>query len=242
MKSLDLRQPEAEDAADANRTRRGGGHGEGRRLWRYGPRSLATDELLALVLGPQGAVSGADLARFLLSRFGGLDRLARVTADTLTGVAGLGRARALRLVASLELARRLGEDTGPQRRAVRGPKDVADLLVAELRGLDREHFLGLYLDARHRVVAVRTISVGTLDASLVHPREVYLPAVGLQAAAVIVAHNHPSGCARPSGEDIELTRRLASCGDLLGIALLDHLVVGDAEIVSIREQGWPAAD
>ena len=88
-------------------------------------------------------------------------------------------------------------------------------------------------------MAVRTVSVGTLNASLVHPREVFRPAVTLQAAALVVAHNHPSGCARPSGDDLELTRRLARCGGLLGIELLDHLIVGDGEVASIREQGWP---
>ena len=199
-------------------------------------------ELLALVLGPGGPTPAAILAQQLLHRFPDLRGIARADADALGGVPGLGRRRAMRLLAALELGRRIGDEVGRTRPLVRGPADVADLLAAELRGRDREHFLGLYLDARHRVAAVRTISVGTLDASLVHPREVFLPAVGMQAAAIIVAHNHPSGCARPSGDDLELTRRLARCGGLLGIELLDHLVVGDTEIVSIREYGWPTAD
>ena len=117
-----------------------------------------------------------------------------------------------------------------------------DLLRTEFRGLDRERFLALYLDARHRVLAAETVSVGSLNASLVHPREVFKPAVALSAAAVIVAHNHPSGDARPSGDDLELTARLARCGDMLGIALLDHLVAGDGVITSIREFGWPVAE
>lgn len=212
------------------------------RLSRHGVRDLAVGELLTLVLGPGGPVPAAVLAQQLLHRFHDLRGIARGGADVLGAVPGLGSGRATRLLAALELGRRAGEDTAAPRPLVRGPADVADLLAAELRGRDREHFLGLYLDARHRLAALRTISVGTLDASLVHPREVFLPAVGLQAAAVIVAHNHPSGCARPSGDDLELTRRLARCGGLLGIELLDHLVVGEAEIVSIREYGWPAAD
>jgi DNA repair protein RadC len=211
-------------------------------LSRFGVRELAVGELLTLVLGPGGRTPAAVLAQQLLHRFLDLRGIARGGADALGAVPGLGRGRALRLLAALELGRRMGEDTVPVRPLVRGPADVADLLAAELRGRDREHFLGMYLDARHRLAAVRTVSVGTLDASLVHPREVFLPAVGMQAAAVIVAHNHPSGCARPSGDDLELTRRLARCGGLLGIELLDHLVVGDDEIVSIREYGWPAAE
>jgi DNA repair protein RadC len=212
------------------------------RLSRHGVRDLAVGELLTLVLGSGGPTPPAVLAQQLLHRFGDLRGIARGGTEALGSVPGLGLARASRLLAALELGRRLAEDARPVRRLVRGPADVAELLAAELRGRDREHFLGLYLDARHRLAAVRTISVGTLDASLVHPREVFLPAVGLQAAAVIVAHNHPSGCARPSGDDLELTRRLARCGGLLGIELLDHLVVGDEEIVSIREYGWPAAE
>lgn len=210
------------------------------RLSRFGTRDLAVGELLTLVLGGGGPTPPGVLAQQILHRFTDLRGIARCGPDALVGVPGLGSVKAMRLLAALELGRRLHADAVPRRLLVRGPADVAGLLAGELRGRDREHFLGLYLDARHRVAAVRTVSVGTLDASLVHPREVFLPAVGMQAAAVIVAHNHPSGCARPSGDDLELTRRLARCGGLLGIELLDHLVVGDEEIISIREYGWPA--
>ncbi len=124
---------------------------------------------------------------------------------------------------------------------VRGPADLADLL-SPLRGLPVEEFRAIYLNARHRPVLQRIISVGTMDSCLVHPREVFRPAVELGSVAVIVAHNHPSGLSRPSGDDLELTRRLARVGKLVGIELLDHLVVGDEEITSIREFGWPNDD
>ena len=209
------------------------------RLLRHGARGLATTELLTLVLGPGGTIAAPLVARGLLERYPDPGLLARQPADILQGLPGMGPVRAARLQAACELGRRLLEPATTTALQVRGPGDLAGLLRRELGGLDREHFLGLFLDARHRVVAVRTVSVGTLNASLVHPREVFRPAVALQAAAVIVAHNHPSGCARPSGDDLELTRRLARCGSLLGIELLDHLVVGDGEVVSIREHGWP---
>jgi DNA repair protein RadC len=122
---------------------------------------------------------------------------------------------------------------------VRGPRDLAPMLQAELGRRTREHFLALYLDARHRLVAEETVAIGSLNASLVHPREVFRPAVTAGAAAVIVIHNHPSGCAQPSRDDLELTARLDACGRLLGIELLDHLVVGDREVLSLRESGWP---
>ncbi len=230
--------------AEAERPRRSTcvptGHPERQRLLRHGPRSLATEELLALVLGPGGGRSATDVARELLSRFPEPADLARQPLVVLQGLPGMGPGRAARLRAACELGFRLAG--APEARGLRvsGPGDVAGLLLSELGGLDREHFLALHLDSRHRVLTVETVSVGTLNASLVHPREVFRAAIALQAAAVLVAHNHPSGCPQPSGDDLELTRRLARCGSLLGIELLDHLVVGDGEVVSIREHGWPA--
>jgi DNA repair protein RadC len=213
---------------------------ERRRLFRLDARRLATDELLAIVLGPGGSLPARQVARGLLDRYPEPADLARQPAAILQGIAGVGRARAARLRAACELGFRLAGATAAAGHRVRGPEDLTGLLRRELGGLDRENFLAIHLDARHRILAVDTVSVGTLNASLVHPREVFRPAVGVQAAALVVAHNHPSGCARPSGEDLELTRRLSRCGRLLGIELLDHLVVGDDEVLSIREYGWPA--
>ena len=180
----------------------------------------------------------AKLLTFVISGSAGLSG---VKFAEIGRIPGMGTTRTLRLLAGLELGRRA---VAPQLRTgmlVRGPEDLHSLLRAEFHGLDREHFMALYLDARHRVRALETVSVGSLNASLVHPREVFKPAVALSAAAVLVAHNHPSGSSRPSREDLELTARLDRCGALLGIALLDHLVVGDREITSIREWGWPAS-
>lgn len=211
------------------------------RLLRHGPRSLDLADLVAIVLGPGGVDPAREVAWALLERFPDPGSLARMPAEVLQMVPGLGPGRAVRFAAARELGRRLAQPAAPERLRVRGPDDLSALLQRELGGLDREHVLGIYLDTRHCVLAVRTISVGSLDASLVHPREVFRSAVALQAAALVVAHNHPSGCAQPSGDDLELTRRLARCGRLLGIELLDHLVVGDGELVSIREYGWPGA-
>jgi DNA repair protein RadC len=209
------------------------------RLFRRGPGALREDELLALVLGPGGPVPASVLALELLLENGSLAALRGLDPLVLRAQRGMGPARTGRLCAALELARRLLRATPRQGLLVRSPADLEPLLRAELEGRDQERFLGLYLDARHRVVALRTVSIGTLNASLVHPREVFRPAVALATAAVIVAHNHPSGCALPSHDDLELTARLSECGDLIGIELLDHLIVGDADIISIREFGWP---
>jgi DNA repair protein RadC len=210
------------------------------RLRRFGARACSDAELLAWVLAPGRAGPAArDGARRLLG-LRPLAELASMPAASLAARPGLGPARARRLLAALELGRRATRTAPVTGLLVRRPEDLAGLLRDEFRGLDRERFLALYLDARHRVRALETVSTGSLNASLVHPREVFKPAIALSAAAVIVAHNHPSGDPRPSGDDLELTGRLDRCGELLGIALLDHLVVGDADITSIREYGWPA--
>lgn len=210
------------------------------RLRRFGARACSDAELLAWVLGTGGdrPCREAGVPAWLGGRE--LADLAATPAAVLAGLPGLGPARARRLLAALELGRRATRPVAVAGLLVRRPEDLAGVLRDEFRGLDRERFIALYLDARHRVRALETVSTGSLNASLVHPREVFKPAIAVSAAAVIVAHNHPSGDPRPSGDDLELTGRLDRCGELLGIALLDHLVVGDADITSIREYGWPA--
>ncbi len=211
------------------------------RLLRWGPKALSAAELVALVLGPGGPAPAALMAERLLAEAGSLSALAARPAAGLRGVPGLGLRRAVRLAAACELGARLRAPARTLGLAVRGPRDLVPLLEEEFRGCDREHFLAVLLDTRHRVLAVETVSVGCLDASLVHPRELFKGAVALGGAAVIAAHNHPSGCAAPSGDDLGLTRRLARCGRLLGIELLDHIIVGRGEYTSLREHGWPGA-
>jgi DNA repair protein RadC len=205
-----------------------------------GAERLTDSELVACVLGPGGPKSPQATADDLLTRFGDLARLGALPLPILCRQQGMGTVRSVRLQAALELGLRSLESQPPDGLVVRKPEDVHGMLRARFRGLDREHFLALYLNTRHRIQAIDTVSVGSLNASLVHPREVFKPAVGLSAAAVIVAHNHPSGCSQPSRDDLELTARLDSGGHLLGIHLLDHLIVGHGDITSIREYGWPS--
>jgi len=209
------------------------------RLAQFGMRGLSDAELLALVLGKGGPLSAREAANGILARFGSIGELSPVPAVSLAATPGVGPVRTGRIMASLELGMRA---LGPRPRSgilVKRPEDLHPLLSDSFRGLDRERFLALYLDTRHRVQATEIVSVGSLNASLVHPREVFKTAIGMSAAAIIVAHNHPSGCPQPSADDLDLTARLTRCGDLLGIALLDHLIFGDGEVVSIREYGWP---
>lgn len=211
-----------------------------RRLERFGASSLGDEELLALVLGPGGGVSALKIARRICRRWPDLSTITSIPVLVLARQAGISSARARRLLSAFELGWRAQTPEKACGITVQRPEDLRSLLQREFQGLDRERFLALYLDTRHRVRGVETISVGTLNASLVHPREVFKNAIGMSAAALIVAHNHPSGDPRPSSDDLELTARLDRCGKILGVSLLDHLVAGDEEIVSIREYGWPA--
>lgn len=181
--------------------------------------------------------TGARIASSLLEQFGGLRALAGAGSEAWLRVPGVRRADAARLEAALELGRRMAYGRPAARRRIEGPGDVAQLLMPSLRDLDREHFVAVLLCTKNQVIEVVTVSVGSLSASIVHPREVLKPAIQASAAAMVVAHNHPTGIATPSPEDIEFTRRLARCGELLGIRILDHVILGDGSYVSLREDG-----
>jgi len=166
------------------------------------------------------------------------DALWRVSAEDLVSLPGVGPASAARLLAGLEMSRRASAwRTGP-RTTVSTPEDVVDLCWPQLRGADREHFWALALNTRNHLLRIVEVSVGSLNASIVHPRELFKDAVRVSSASLVVVHNHPSGDPTPSGADIQLTRRLVKAGDVLGIELLDHVVIGDGgEHRSMREMG-----
>lgn len=215
------------------------------RLFRLGVDALTDVELLAILLGTGNAgkrESVLDLAaRVLMMLDAGtedaavLRNLAQVAPQELCRIEGVGPAKASRILAAVELGKRMAAER-PRRLVVKGPEDVAGMLIRRMRYLDREHFQVVLLNTKNRVLGVQTVSVGGLDTSLVHPREVFKPCVKRSAASVILAHNHPSGDPTPSGEDIAVTRRMVKAGDLLGIDVLDHLVIGDRRYVSIRRQ------
>ena len=198
------------------------------RAVRLGIDALDTAELLDLLLD---AVRGGELLgqRDLLE-------LSRSRSQDLAASFGLGPQASLRLEAAFELGRRIERRLRPARPSVRTADRVHRLIAPELRGLEREAFLVLLLDGRHRLRRCEWVSEGTLTTSLVHPREFFRPAVRESAAAVIAVHNHPSGDPEPSLEDLEVTRRLAAAGRTLGIPLLDHVVVTEGGYVSIRER------
>ncbi len=208
------------------------------RLWELGPEALSDAELLALVLrtgGPGG--DALDLARRLLEAHGDPRGLATVTSPELVATRGMGRAKAASVVGALELGRRLVGRTLEPGSPLRSPADVHRHFHPLLRDARTERFLVVLLDGRHRVLRAATISEGTLTASLVHPREVFRPALREAAAAVVLVHNHPSGDPTPSAEDREITERLGRAGEILGIRVLDHVVVAERGFASLREEG-----
>ena len=192
---------------------------------------MSDEELLARVIG------GKDLAKRLLRRFGGLYPLLHADIALLTTEPGVGAGRCALLHALPELARRYFEESLPVGTTIRSPADTQAFLHAKIRHLGHEMFCCLYLDNRHRILRFDQLFRGTIDGTSVYPREVVKEALAINAAAVILAHNHPSGVAEPSQADERITRRLKSALDLVDIRLLDHLIIGNAETTSLASRG-----
>lgn len=208
------------------------------RLLRLGGEALTDAELLAVLLQTGGSAGSAlETAERALARHADLSGLCRASAEELVRSPGLGPARAAALRAAFELGRRIATRRLPEGTAVRDPADVFRHFHARLRDAARERFVCLLLDGRHRLLREELVSQGTLTASLVHPREVFRPALRAGAAALVLVHNHPSGDPTPSPEDREVTRRLARAGELLGVAVLDHVIVAERGFCSLREAG-----
>lgn len=196
--------------------------------------SLSDASLVALIV----AEGSDEVGRAVLEGQERPDGLWRASAEDLVRVRGVGPAGAARLLACLELARRASAWPAADRPLVSTPEDVVRLCATQLRGLDREHFWALVLSTKNRLLRMVEVSVGSLNASIVHPRELFKEAVRISAASVVVVHNHPSGDPTPSGADLQLTRRLVRAGEVLGIEVLDHVVIGDGGAhVSLREMG-----
>ncbi|HTK70018.1 MAG TPA: DNA repair protein RadC [Candidatus Eisenbacteria bacterium] len=204
------------------------------RLFELGPGALSDADLVALVLGVgSGGESVLDVAA-RVTRTIQLRRLHQTAVEDILAVKGMGPARAAQLLAAAEIGRRIWPDADPIP-LVRGPETIFEL-TADIRRSNREHFVGFYLNSRNQVLRREIISIGSLNASIVHPREVFIPALAVSAASLILAHNHPSGDPSPSEEDLAITRRIAESGRLLGVELLDHVVVAREAYTSFKER------
>jgi DNA repair protein RadC len=205
------------------------------KLERLGPAALGDNELLAIVLGHGRAdASALDLANAVLAG-GGLRALVRARHGELRRLHGIGAARAAQVLAAIELGRRSFARTDEDRPQLRTPRSVAEYLLPQFGNRPVEQFGVLSLDTKHRVVRASILSIGTLDASVVHPREVFREAMAAGAAALVLFHNHPSGDPEPSEDDVLLTERLTAAGVLMGIDVLDHVILADVRYYSFRE-------
>ncbi|HEY0811366.1 MAG TPA: DNA repair protein RadC [Longimicrobiales bacterium] len=213
------------------------------RLNSAGASALSTRELLAILIGSgTESRSAVDVAGDLLQfSNGSLRQLATTSAAEMQRLPGIGPAVTARLIAALELGRRMARESALERPRIRGPRDVYELCAPAMLDAKQEEFRVLLLNTQHAVVREVVVTRGTLDASVVHPREVFRAAIVESAAAVVLVHNHPSGDPAPSREDREVTEQLAAAGQLIGISVLDHVVIGDGRYVSFVEAGLLAA-
>lgn len=204
-----------------------------------GVERLSNSELIALLInsGTREKSAVALAEEILAQDRSGIGYLRESSVQELMNIKGIGSSKAARIMAAVELGKRIASKPVQKGMKIQDDEDVAKLFMEEMRGLKKEVFKAVLLDSKGGVISVETVSVGELGSTIVHPREVFSQAVKKSAAAIVFVHNHPSGEPRPSGEDIATTNRLIECGELLGIRVVDHLVIGDGRYMSLRAMG-----
>lgn len=208
------------------------------RLLKEGPEALSDTELLAIILRTGSREATAlDLASLIMSRFKSLRMILEAAVEELCEIKGVGPAKASQVKVALELARRTSKYSDLPRPVIKTPDDAANLVMEEMRHFDREHFRAILLNTKNQVIGTDKVSVGTLNSSAVHPRELFRNAIKRGAASVILVHNHPSGDPAPSREDMDITRRVKEVGNIIGIEVLDHIIIGDNKFTSLKANG-----
>ncbi len=203
-----------------------------------GPEKLSNAELLALILRTGYREETAiRLAERVIFEAGGLRFLPDYALEELQEIKGIGLAKAVQVRAALELGKRLAISTRPESISITSPQEVARFLMEEMRYYQKEYFRIVLLNTKNQIISVEDVSVGSLNASIVHPREIFNHPVKKSAASILLVHNHPSGDPTPSQEDLDVTKRLIEAGDILGISVLDHVIVGDGRYISFKEEG-----
>ncbi len=209
------------------------------RLLLYGPDKLTNQELLAILIATGNKnESSLSLAAKILKDLPSIRELRELTYEELTSIKGIGMVKAITILSFIELAIRMHTHSREEEKFIRSPKDVSDILMEKVRFYNQEHFIVLFLTTKNMVIEEKTLFIGSLNSSIVHPREIFREAVKRSAAAFICVHNHPSGDPTPSKEDIEVTKRLKDCGDLIGVDFLDHIIIGDGKYISLKEMSY----
>ncbi len=207
------------------------------RLRKFGPDALSTAELLAIILRTGTRKQSAlELAKHLLKKFGNVKSLAKASLEELCEIDGIGSTKAIQIQAAFDIGKRFTRFREDEKPSIRSSRDVANLLSDEMRLYENECFKILLLNTKNQLIKVETISVGILNASLVHPREVFKAAIKANSASIIIVHNHPTGDPTPSEEDNETTKRIKEAGKLVGIELLDHIIIGEDGYFSYKDK------
>lgn len=207
------------------------------KLMRFGVKALSNAELLATLIrtGTKEA-SAVELSRRVLSaNQGGLRALADCTVEELNQIKGIGTTKATQIIAAVELGKRLSMSRQGSKLNIKSPLDIANIFMEEMRYYKKEYFNTILLNTKNEIISTENISIGSLNSSLVHPREVFVSAIRKSASSMILIHNHPSGNPKPSNEDIKITKRLIEVGKIVGIEVLDHIVIGDGRYISLKE-------
>ena len=208
------------------------------KLTKYGAEVLSNAELLAILIrtGTKNE-SAIDIAYKLLKHQDGIGFLLDSKTEELSSIHGIGQAKAAQLKAAVELGRRLASQTYKKEIYIRCSKDAANLVMEDMRYLKKEYMKAILLNIKCGLISIEEISVGSINSSIVHPREVFSPAIKKSCASILLVHNHPSGDPAPSQEDLNITRRLAEGGKILGIEVVDHIIIGDGTYVSLKDKG-----
>jgi len=208
------------------------------KLYRYGVKSLSNSELIAVIIrtGSKGDTAIQLAERIISLDDRGIGFLSDATIEELTDVKGIGNCKAAQLLAAIELGKRISAYKKEDNIRISCPNDIADLLMEEMRYLKKEYFKIAILDTKNQIITIENISIGNLNSSIVHPREVFNMAIKRSANSIILVHNHPSGDPTPSSEDINITNRLIEAGNILGIKVLDHIIIGDNKYISFKER------
>ncbi len=205
------------------------------RLSKYGADVLSNSELLAIILRTGSRnVSAIDLANKLLKGEGGLRRLYELSFEELKSIDGIGSAKASQIKASLELGKRLRTFKDDVSLYIKSPDDIASIVMEDMRYLKKECLKLIMLNTKNMVISIKDVSIGGLNSSIVHPREIYIEAIKRSSSSIIICHNHPSGDPSPSNEDINVTKRIYEAGKIIGIELLDHIIIGDGKYISLK--------
>ena len=209
------------------------------RLLQYGAEALSNQELLAILLRTgSGQLNVLDLSAQILQQYPNLFELKFATKEELMTFPGIGEVKAIEILTAIELGSRIQKALQPKLGTIRSSVELASQLMEELKDYQQEHLLCLYLNTKNEIIKKETLFIGSLNQSVAHPREIFKGAVRVSAARLIVVHNHPSGNPKPSQQDLSFTRRLIECGELMGIELLDHLIIGHNRYLSLREEGF----